>query len=108
MESFNKMIPQAALVTGGDVKIEASAEALAVRDLVDVKFDDQAPADILIIAASSFKVNNAALTGESEPQSGKVECNNENPLETKNLAFFFANAVNGNGGVLLLVLEIAL
>ncbi|CAH8866467.1 unnamed protein product [Trichobilharzia szidati] len=95
MESFKKMIPQTALVIRGGVKIEAPAEALVVGDLIDVKCGDRVPADIRIISASSFKVDNSALTGESEPQSRTAEYTNENPLETKNLAFFSTNAVDG-------------
>lgn len=45
------------MVTRGGVKIEAPAEALVVGDLIDVKFGDRVPADIRIIAASSFKVS---------------------------------------------------
>merc|ERR1712045_949268 len=43
----------------------------------------------------NFKVDNSSLTGESEPQSRKPECTDDNPLETKNLAFFSTNAVEG-------------
>lgn len=35
------------------------------------------------------------MTGESEPQSRSTEFTNENPLETKNLAFFSTSAVEG-------------
>merc|ERR1739838_921911 len=42
-----------------------------------------------------FKVDNSSLTGESEPQQRTPEFTNENPLETKNLAFFSTNAVEG-------------
>ena len=35
------------------------------------------------------------MTGESEPQSRTKESTSENPLETKNLAFFSTNAVEG-------------
>ena len=35
------------------------------------------------------------MTGESEPQSRSPECTSDNPLETKNLAFFSTNAVEG-------------
>uniref|UniRef100_A0A914Y7B9 Na(+)/K(+)-exchanging ATPase n=1 Tax=Panagrolaimus superbus TaxID=310955 RepID=A0A914Y7B9_9BILA len=45
--------------------------------------------------AFGFKVDNSSLTGESEPQSRSPECTNENPLETRNLAFFSTNAVEG-------------
>merc|ERR1712055_497430 len=42
-----------------------------------------------------LKVDNSSLTGESEPQSRGTEMTHENPLETKNLAFFSTNAVEG-------------
>ena len=60
-----------------------------------VKFGDRVPADIRIIESHGFKVDNSSLTGESEPQSRSAECTNDNPLETKNLAFFSTNAVEG-------------
>ena len=43
----------------------------------------------------SLKVDNSSLTGESEPQLRTPDFTNENPLETKNLAFFSTNAVEG-------------
>merc|ERR1712045_46968 len=43
----------------------------------------------------NFKVDNSSLTGESEPQSRNNGYTHENPLETKNLAFFSTNAVEG-------------
>ena len=41
------------------------------------------------------QVDNSSLTGESEPQARSPEFTHENPLETKNLAFFSTNAVEG-------------
>ncbi|VDN08735.1 unnamed protein product [Dibothriocephalus latus] len=95
MESFAKMVPQFAVVIRGGQRVDAPAEALVVGDIIEVKFGDRVPADIRVIQASSFKVDNSALTGESEPQSRTAEYTNENPLETKNLAFFSTNAVEG-------------
>jgi hypothetical protein len=43
----------------------------------------------------SLQVDNSSLTGESEPQSRSPEYTHENPLETKNIAFFSTNAVEG-------------
>lgn len=60
-----------------------------------MKFGDRIPADIRIVEARGFKVDNSSLTGESEPQSRSADFTNENPLETKNLAFFSTNAVEG-------------
>lgn len=70
-------------------------EDLVTGDLIDVKFGDRLPADILILSCSNFKVDNSSLTGESEPQSRSPECTHSNPLETKNLAFFSSSAVEG-------------
>lgn len=43
------------------------------------------------------QVDNSSLTGESEPQARGPECTHDNPLETKNVAFFSTNAVEGAG-----------
>ncbi|CAF4574542.1 unnamed protein product, partial [Didymodactylos carnosus] len=60
-----------------------------------VKAGDRVPADIRIIKAQGFKVDNSSLTGESEMQSRGLEFTNENALDTKNLAFFNTFAVQG-------------
>ena len=41
------------------------------------------------------EVDNSSLTGESEPQSRSPDFTHDNPLETKNLAFFSTNIVEG-------------
>jgi sodium/potassium-transporting ATPase subunit alpha len=68
---------------------------LAPGDIIEVKFGDRIPADIRILESRGFKVDNSSLTGESEPQARGTECTDENPLETKNLAFFSTNAIEG-------------
>jgi len=95
MESFKNMVPQYALVRRNGEKLTIKAEELTLGDIVEVKFGDRIPADIRILEARGFKVDNSSLTGESEPQSRSPEFTNENPLETKNLGFFSTNAVEG-------------
>ncbi|XP_057374553.1 sodium/potassium-transporting ATPase subunit alpha-B-like [Daphnia carinata] len=95
MDSFKGLIPQFAEVTREGEKMTVKVEELVVGDLIDVKFGDRLPADMLILSCSSFKVDNSSLTGESEPQSRSPECTHNNPLETKNLAFFSSSAVEG-------------
>jgi len=90
------MVPQYATVLREGQKLTLKAEELTVGDIVEVKFGDRIPADIRIIECRGFKVDNSSLTGESEPQSRGPEFTHENPLETKNLAFFSTNAVEGN------------
>jgi len=95
MESFKSMVPQFALVVRNNEKINVHAEELVVGDIIEVKFGDRVPADIRVISAHGFKVDNSSLTGESEPQTRTAEFTNDNPLETRNLAFFSTNAVEG-------------
>jgi sodium/potassium-transporting ATPase subunit alpha len=95
MESFKNLIPQYALCVRDGEKINLKADELSLGDVVEVKFGDRIPADIRVIEAHGFKVDNSSLTGESEPQSRTAEFTHENPLETKNLAFFSTNAVEG-------------
>ncbi|KAG0719289.1 Sodium/potassium-transporting ATPase subunit alpha [Chionoecetes opilio] len=95
MESFKNLVPQYALVIREGEKLNVQAEELTVGDIIDVKFGDRIPADMRVIEARGFKVDNSSLTGESEPQSRSSEFTSENPLETKNICFFSTNAVEG-------------
>ena len=95
MESFKSMVPQYATVVRDGQKHTIPAEQLVVGDVVEVKGGDRIPADLRVAAASACKVDNSCLTGESEPQSRTPEFTNENPLETRNLAFFSTNCVEG-------------
>ncbi|XP_063222507.1 sodium/potassium-transporting ATPase subunit alpha isoform X2 [Bacillus rossius redtenbacheri] len=95
MESFKNMVPQFATVIREGDKLTLRAEDIVLGDVVEVKFGDRIPADIRIVESRGFKVDNSSLTGESEPQSRGADFTHENPLETKNLAFFSTNAVEG-------------
>merc|ERR1712073_198205 len=95
MESFKNMVPQYALVRRDGEKVTISATELTLGDIVEVKFGDRVPADLRVLEARGFKVDNSSLTGESEPQARTPEFTHDNPLETKNLAFFSTNAVEG-------------
>lgn len=95
MDSFKKMVPQTATVIRSGEASVVDAELITLGDLIEVKGGDKLPADIRIVTCSGFKVDNSSLTGESEPQSRGTECTEDNPIETKNLAFFSTNAVEG-------------
>merc|ERR1712223_1265319 len=76
-------------------KMDIEAKELTLGDIVDVQFGDRIPADIRVLDSRGFKVDNSSLTGESEPQTRSPDFTHENPLETRNLAFFSTNAVEG-------------
>lgn len=46
--------------------------------------------------SQNFKVDNSSLTGEAEAQQRTKECTSSDPMETKNLAFFSTNAIEGH------------
>merc|ERR1712055_925977 len=97
MEGFKNLVPQYALVRRNGEKVTLKAIDLTLGDIVEIKFGDRCPADLRIIECRGLKVDNSSLTGESEPQSRGPEMTHENPIETKNLAFFSTNAVEGTG-----------
>merc|ERR1711881_579408 len=96
MEGFKNLVPQYALVRRNNgEKLTIPADTLTLGDIVEIKFGDRCPANLRILEARGLKVDNSSLTGESEPQARGPEFTHENPLETKNLAFFSTNAVEG-------------
>ncbi|KAK3508555.1 hypothetical protein QTP70_032689, partial [Hemibagrus guttatus] len=95
MESFKNMVPQQALVIREGEKLQINAEEVVAGDLVEVKGGDRIPADLRVISAHGCKVDNSSLTGESEPQTRSPDCTHDNPLETRNIAFFSTNCVEG-------------
>ena len=95
MESFKNLVPTFALVIRDGEKRQIPSSQLVVGDVVEVKGGDRVPADLRVVKAHGFKVDNSSLTGESEPQTRTPECTHEEPLETRNLAFFSTNAVEG-------------
>ncbi|XP_041082597.1 potassium-transporting ATPase alpha chain 1 isoform X2 [Polyodon spathula] len=93
--SFKNLVPQQATVFRDGQKFNINANQLVVGDLVEMKGGDRVPADVRIVSAQGFKVDNSSLTGESEPQSRNPEFTHENPLETKNIAFFSTTCLEG-------------
>merc|ERR1711990_592442 len=95
MESFKNLVPQFAKVRMDGRKMDIEAKELTLGDIVEVKFGDRVPADLRVLEARGFKVDNSSLTEESEPQQRTPEFTHDNPLETKNIGFFSTNVVEG-------------
>lgn len=95
MEKFKNFLPPVTVVHRGGKISEIDASQLVVGDVIDVKLGDKIPADIRIISNQKLKVDNSSLTGESEPLGRTIDMTDENPLETKNLAFFGTLAIDG-------------
>eukprot|EP00020_Sapocribrum_chincoteaguense_P001214 CAMPEP_0170741412 /NCGR_PEP_ID=MMETSP0437-20130122/6204_1 /TAXON_ID=0 /ORGANISM="Sexangularia sp." /LENGTH=1136 /DNA_ID=CAMNT_0011079979 /DNA_START=126 /DNA_END=3536 /DNA_ORIENTATION=- len=95
MDGFKKLVPEYATVIRDGEARKVDASQLVVGDVVLVKGGDKIPADLRIIESNAMKVNNSSLTGESEPQSRSTEMTDDNPLETKNLAWYTSFATEG-------------
>ena len=96
MASFKSFTPALCQAIRGGQQSTLKAVNLVRGDIVLLRAGDRLPADIRVITATDMKVDNASLTGESEPQKRKAECTNpENPFETQNLAFFGTSVVDG-------------
>ncbi len=96
MKKFENLIPQYANCIRNGERVTLMTEELTLGDIVEIKCGDIIPADIRILQANRFQVDNSPLTGESIPLTKTPECTDSNPLETKNLAFFATHAVNGS------------
>lgn len=116
---FGSFHRQQALVIREGEKMQIVAENVVVGDLVEVQAGDSIPADLRIISAQGCKVSaacsglatvslgnrssslcplqvdNSSLTGESEPQTRSPDWTHDNPHETRNIAFFSTNCVEG-------------
>nr|XP_015840522.1 PREDICTED: sodium/potassium-transporting ATPase subunit alpha isoform X2 [Tribolium castaneum] len=97
MDSFARMVPAKATVIRDSTPVMIESRNVVLGDLVDLKFGDRVPADIRIIQSQSLKVDNSPITGESEPQSRSDTSSDDNFLESRNVAFFSTNVVEGIG-----------
>jgi len=89
MAGFKNFVPPKCKVMRNGEWGEVEATRIVRGDIVKVIAGDRIPADIRILESTEMKVDNSSLTGESEEQLRLPECTNEeNILETKNVAFF--------------------
>uniref|UniRef100_A0A3Q2QK68 Sodium/potassium-transporting ATPase subunit alpha n=1 Tax=Fundulus heteroclitus TaxID=8078 RepID=A0A3Q2QK68_FUNHE len=93
--ALNMSFLKISLVIREGEKVQINAEEVVAGDLIEVKGGDRIPADIRVVSAHGCKVDNSSLTGESEPQSRSPDNTHDNPLETRNVAFFSTNCVEG-------------
>ena len=99
MKKFAKMVPKiCTVIRDGSINPEFDPVNLVVGDIIQVKNGDKVPADIRIFISDQMKVDNASLTGESEPQKRLTDAQPNEPrsMEANNLAFFTCNVVNGS------------
>ena len=97
MKSFKKLLPPAVTAVRDGKEYSVESIKLVRGDIVRLVAGDLVPADLRVIECSDdLNVDNAALTGESEPQRRKSICTHDDPLETQNLMFFGTQVPEGS------------
>ena len=97
LEALNKLLPFNVKVIRWGKESEVPAEEVVPGDLIRLAEGDKVPADLRLIESNALKVNNASLTGESEPMLRSIEPFPGDPVNSPNIAFAGTNVVSGNG-----------
>ncbi len=87
MEALRDFLPQKVEVIRGGLSVSLLAEELAPGDLLLVKEGDRVPADARLIAVEGLLVNNAPLTGESQPVVLTADPVDQHLIESSNIVF---------------------
>ena len=99
IEALKKMsAPSATVKRSGKIK-KIPASQLVKGDIILLESGDMVPADVRLISSNALKVQESALTGESEAceKSADVICTQNCPLaEMKNTLFASTNIIAGN------------
>ena len=95
MEKFRAMVPEQAAIIRDGVMRPMNACDIVIGDLIRLKSGDKVPADCRIILNQSMKVDQAMITGESEPVDSTVVAADPNALEARNIIFNGSLVVDG-------------
>lgn len=101
MESFRQLLPPHARVLRDGKVRDILASELVIGDIILLEEGDKVPADGRLIETNNLKVDNSAITGESEPQLRSLECTHPNMLESRNMVFSGTLVQSGNGKAIL-------
>ncbi|MFH1149847.1 MAG: cation-transporting P-type ATPase [Actinomycetota bacterium] len=100
IESLEKILPKKVRVVRDGEEQEIEAEDLVPGDLMLLEAGNSISADARLVHVSEMRVNNSALTGESEPQSRRSEAmsvENAALADLSNLVFAGTSVASGSG-----------
>ncbi len=97
LAAMKKLLPFRVKVVRDGSETEVPAEEVEPGDVVLLEEGDKVPADIRLIGTNDLKVNNAPLTGESEPMARNADPFPGDPIHSPNIAFAGTTVVGGTG-----------
>lgn len=96
IEKLKLMLPFYVKVIRCGVEKQIHAREIVPGDLIILSEGDKVPADARVIESNFLTVNNAPLTGESNPVVLTHEAQTGELIESKNIAFAGATVLSGN------------
>jgi sodium/potassium-transporting ATPase subunit alpha len=100
MDSFKNMLPERIEVLRDMKRQTVESKYIVPGDVIFLSEGDKISADARLIEEHTLKVDNASITGESEPQLRKLEFTHDNILESRNMVFSGTLVQSGNGRAL--------
>ncbi len=97
IEKLRLLLPYMVKVIRDGTEKEIQAREVVLGDIIILQEGDRVPADARLIVTSSLMVNNAALTGESEPVPLQSEPCEGELIGSSNIAFAGTNVISGSG-----------
>src|SRR4030043_1794438 len=97
LEALKKLLPFYVKVLRDGKKKEIHAREVVPSDIILLAEGDKIPADARLIETVDLKVNNAPLTGESEPMLRNQEPFNGELIERPNITFAGTTVIRGSG-----------
>ncbi len=97
MEALRNFLPPMVQVLRGGKACELLAEELVPGDLLILQEGDRIPADARLVEAESLLVNNAPLTGESQPVAISADTCQCRLVESTNVVFAGCLVLRGTG-----------
>ncbi len=100
VESLAKILPRMARVLRGGEEMEVEADLLVPGDLVLLEAGNSVSADARLVEVVEMRVDNSALTGESEPQNRRAEAIDMDRVslaDLPNLVFAGSSVASGSG-----------
>lgn len=97
LEAMKKLLPFYVKVLRDGREKEIHAREIVPGDVILVSEGDKVPADVRLIDANDMRVNNAPLTGESEPVIRTMVPFHGEIINSPNIAFAGTTIVSGSG-----------
>lgn len=97
LEALKKLLPFYVKALRDGKEKEMHAREVVPGDIIILSEGDKVPADARLIEISELKVNNAPLTGESEPMLRNHEPFYGEIIESPNIAFAGTTVISGSG-----------